>query len=317
LPGATVRIFSPTPGTGDIILETDEFGNYTYPWFPRFGYPLVIDIDPPAQEEFPGFTLQDVGGNDLVDSDVNAAGVFQLPIFPPTINNIKIDAGVTKTSVIRVTVIGILSGAERNDGEMGTELDQGGLLPTNEPYSGLGYTVDNPLIVIFPPNVSNPVDWVTVEIRDKNDSTVVLASKAAIITKDGKVVDPETGKALTFELPHDSYFVALRHRNHLDIMTKYPLFLDDQDFTVDFTNPNQPSTGFEPQKELDSGLLGLWGGDANGDGNVQPSDKNGTWKLEVGQTDYLQGDFNLDGNVQPSDKNEIFVPNIGKSSAVE
>ncbi len=70
-----------------------------------------------------------------------------------------------------------------------------------------------------------PVDWVLVELRDKTNPKTRLASKAALLQRDGDVVDAATASnTLVFtDAPAGSYYVALRHRNHLGMMSAAPL----------------------------------------------------------------------------------------------
>lgn len=323
LPFPNFELKLEAPGFAFELKITDSNGLYSYPYLPPgFNYDLEAIL--PSEGEI--FSPPNQGFDDNIDSDVNPLGQLIIPTNPYPGPILIFDVGVKKP--IKVKVISILGGAVRPDGEMGTELNDNGLLPMVEPYSGLGYGVDNIGINILPANVTDAVDWVTIELRDKNDSTVVIASKSAVIKKNGCVVDAVTGQSLCFEgLMNDSYFVALRHRNHLDIMTNYPVFLDDQVFTVDFTDPNTPTVGVNPQKNLLNGKLGLWGGDANGDNELKYSGANrdpqailgiiggGDPTLQTPAGYYLE-DTNLDGISKYSGANrdpQLILINIGGS----
>src|SRR5690606_42137089 len=59
------------------------------------------------------------------------------------------------------------------------------------------------------------VDWVLVELRDATQPTMVLATRSALITRDGRVLGAD-GAPVLIAAPHGGYHVALRHRNHLD-----------------------------------------------------------------------------------------------------
>jgi len=71
------------------------------------------------------------------------------------------------------------------------------------------------------------VDWVFLELRDKSDNTTVVAARAALLQRDGDIVDVDGVSPVLFTnvVPGD-YFVAVRHRNHLAIMTATPVPLD-------------------------------------------------------------------------------------------
>ncbi|MEL6651942.1 MAG: SdrD B-like domain-containing protein [Bacteroidota bacterium] len=321
LPISNFEVKLELPGQDLDVILTDENGVYRFPYLPQGpNYDLGFLLPPGGGT----FSPANQGGDDNVDSDVNPFGQLLIPTNPPPAPVLVFDAGVQKS--VKVKVVSILGGAVRNDGEMGTELQDNGLLPVAEPYSGLGYGLDNPGINLLPGNIPDAVDWITVELRDKNDSTQIVASKAAIIKKDGCIVDANTGEALCFEnTAKGSYFVAVRHRNHLDIMTADPVFLDDQEFTVDFTDPNLPTSAIDGQKELDSGLSGLWGGDANGDNELKFSGANRDPQnilMIIGGTDptqqttpgYYLEDTNLDGISKFSGPNrdpQIILENIG------
>jgi hypothetical protein len=125
--------------------------------------------------------------------------------------------------------------------------------------------------------------------------------------------------------------VAIRHRNHLGIMT-----LNDVDFssgmaTVDFTTNATATWGNNAQKSLTGGVMGMWAGNVNGDNNVthsaKPSDASAVATAVLthpGNTTaspayagfinvYNVWDVNLDGKVlytaAPSDQ-AIIVNNV-------
>ncbi|MFK7925807.1 MAG: SdrD B-like domain-containing protein [Bacteroidia bacterium] len=321
LPFPNFEIKLEAPGFAPELIITGINGEYEFPFLPSGPIYGLEGILPP---QVGIFSPPNQGIDDNIDSDVNPFGQLIIPTNPYPGPILVFDVGVKKP--IKIKVVSILSGALRSNGQMGTELNDNGLLPIVEPYTGLGYGLDNPGINMLPGNVPDAVDWVTIELRDKNDSTVVLASKSAIIKKDGCVVDAATGQALCFEgLINDSYFIALRHRNHLDIMTNYPVFLDDQVFTVDFTDPNTPTVGIDAQKTLPNGEFGLWGGDANGDNELKFSGINrdpqailgiigGADPTQQTAAGYYLEDTNLDGVSKYSGPNrdpQIILESIG------
>ncbi|MFC1570054.1 hypothetical protein ACFL4L_07445 [bacterium] len=105
------------------------------------------------------------------------------------------------------------------DDTMGTGLYDGSKIPTTSPYID-GRTVDT-----VPPNV---VDWVLVELRSNADSDTV-AQKSFFVRKDGNIVD-EDGTTTELEIPNvadGDYYIAVRHRNHLAVMSLLPQSLSD------------------------------------------------------------------------------------------
>lgn len=108
--------------------------------------------------------------------------------------------------------------------DMSTYLSINNLVPTSEPYTGLGYNFvggggeTSSLATI---STNDITDWVVVELRDASDPTMIVASKAGLVRKDGTVVNRLDGASpIGFPLAGgSSYYVAIKHRNHLSIMT--------------------------------------------------------------------------------------------------
>lgn len=143
----------------------------------------------------------------------------------------------------------------------------------NEPYSALGYApiagfsgnTTTPAILATT-GLNAPVDWVFVELRDKTTPATILGRQAALVLRNGKVVDAADGVSpVAFDLPVDDYYIAVRHRNHLGVMTATanPVTTTSA-VSVDFTNIATLTYGTFSQR-VDAGVNMLWGGDANGD----------------------------------------------------
>ncbi len=60
----------------------------------------------------------------------------------------------------------------------------------------------------------------------------------------------------------------------------------------------------------------MWAGDADGNGQIQNSDKNSYWQVQVGLSGYQSADFNLNGQVQNNDKNSYWSVNVGLGTQV-
>lgn len=158
---------------------------------------------------------------------------------------------------------------------MRDDLRSAGLVPLVEPYSGLGYsftggggetTTTNRLAITGSNAV---VDWVLVELRNKNAPAQVMASRAALLERDGDIVGIDGFARLNFGLPADQYYVAVRHRNHLSVMSAGALRLDANEVALDFTLPTTLTYGSQAQSSLSGGRLALWAGDVNRDGKLQ------------------------------------------------
>lgn len=159
-------------------------------------------------------------------------------------------------------------------GLMADHLRVAGLIPLQEPYTGLGFAhvggggeaTTGPVLATT--GSQAVVDWVFVELRDASASATVLATRSGLLLRNGAVVDVDGSSALAFELPPGSYHVAVRHRNHLGIMTAAPLTFGATAITVDFTLPGTPTYGTEPRVQAGTYRM-MWMGSINDDGAVK------------------------------------------------
>jgi PKD repeat protein len=189
-----------------------------------------------------------------------------------------------------------------------------GLIPSIEPYTALGFTqvgnaggdsVSQAVLGITGKNAI--VDWIFVELRDKNDSTLVVATRSALLQRDGDIVDVDGTSPVAFRsvLP-DDYFVAVRHRNHLGFMGANTYNLTGI-VNIDFTDRNTPTFGNCGLRDLGSSMT-MWSGDASGDGAViyigAGSDVNPISSFVLGNCGnfvpcpgYARADLDMNGNV--------------------
>jgi hypothetical protein len=205
---------------------------------------------------------------------------------------------------------------------MSTALNTQGLIPLTDPYVGTTTVTTIP---------SGVVDWVLVEFRNKLDASIVLYSKAFFLDSDGQLLNPANGAvgAKVTGVPKDQYYISVKHRNHLGVMTLNTVDLTAGSASFDFTDPLSGVYGTNPLYDWGgSGVMTLWGGDADGDGQViylnAPSDLDPI--LTVVYYDPLNVDFleywitgplydkadtNLDGTVvylnAPSDLDPILT----------
>jgi hypothetical protein len=218
------------------------------------------------------------------------------------------------------------------DGMMATDLNDAGVLPLVEPYTGMGYvhhgngggesTTAAVLAVTGPDRV---VDWVVVELRNKNNPAQVLATHAALLRRNGTVVDGDGISDVEFSgMPADNYYVAVRHRNHLGVMTSTAIPLAATATLKNLTNGSVPLAGGSASTELVGGIRCLWPGDANMNGEVSytgtDNDRDPVL-LRVGGTvpttvfsGYASEDLNMDGVVKYTgiaNDRDLIIPIIG------
>ena len=187
------------------------------------------------------------------------------------------------------------------------------LLPLVEPYTNLGLapTQANVGTPIFSGTGNDAiVDWILVELRSSSSSSTVLARKAGLLQKDGDIVDIDGVSPMSFALTSGSYYIAIRHRNHLGVMTASTVTLSSTTSTVDFSLPTTTTYGTNAQAVI-SGKNYLWAGNANGNTNIiaqgASSDRSTTTSGTVSYVNntlgvntyilngYLATDVNMDG----------------------
>lgn len=159
-------------------------------------------------------------------------------------------------------------------GKMDDHLRSLSLIPLREPYTDLGYTQvtgggeEISEDILDKKGDNSIVDWVFVQLRDKNDPTIVLGTRCALVQRDGDVVDVDGESAINFRgLVDDDYYVAVLHRNHLGVCAGAPVSLSNTPAEINFTSPATSTYGANAQVNAFGTML-MWGGDANFDGKI-------------------------------------------------
>jgi hypothetical protein len=166
-----------------------------------------------------------------------------------------------------------LSGAYNpNTGLMRDALRAKGYLPTTQPYSipPFNYsgkeTVTSARLSIS--DNTAIVDWVLIELRDKNDNAVVGAQKAVLIQKNGQLYDTTTqSNTINFKgFEPDYYRVSISHRMHLGV-TIPPVLLSESLVNIDFSSPLLTTEGTNAQQNTNNIAL-LWAGDIDQNNSI-------------------------------------------------
>lgn len=199
-------------------------------------------------------------------------------------------------------------------GKMEDGLRSIGAIPVTEPFTGLGFTHqgngggESVHSTVFNTTGDNAiVDWIFIELRDKNAPSSVLYTASALLQRDGDVVAVDGVSALSFpQVLPDNYYIAVRHRNHLGFRTLNSISLSAAEVSLDFTKGAVPLYGTNPLRLLSANVFAMYSGDANRDGTVNAVDRNAHWRVQNG-TSYnyttSTADFNLDGSVNAVDRN--------------
>ena len=210
-----------------------------------------------------------------------------------------------------------------NGSTMETDLNSN--LPLSQPYytSPWNYNGNETVTSITNPNI---VDWVLVELRTStqwastttNESTV--ARKAAFLLNDGTIIDVDNNTDIPFNTAlgqNESFFLVVKHRNHLGILSAWALTLSGGVYNYDFsTGPGQVVGTNQGHKYLGNGTWGMYAGDGNSDGVINFNDNSNPWQLQAGGTGYLQSDCNMDTQADNKDKNDFWFPNLWESSQI-
>ncbi len=231
-----------------------------------------------------------------------------------TNGSVHITSGIQQPDIVwlALTLKVYLSGpfdpgsALMNDG-----LRSSGLIPAMEPYSALGiaHAGQGGGEQVFPSALIASgsdaiVDWIMIELRDPLDPQKVLSSRSALLQRDGDVVEPDGSSPLRISAVPGLYFVAVRHRNHLPVITASPIALGLAAAAIDLTVGTIPVAGIDAMR-IEGGVRMLWAGDVNGDHLVKyvnTANDRDPILVHVGGTiptnvvaGYTSTDVNLDG----------------------
>lgn len=206
--------------------------------------------------------------------------------------------------------------------EMSTELNDLGLIPLSQPYSSPPWNYNGTESVMDVP--ANVVDWILIELRESDgDASTATSDKsikrwAAFIMKDGSIKDIDGQQNLNVVLSlHDNLYIAVFHRNHLQVISVVPLSIVNGICFYNFSSgENQVLGGNLGHKEITPGIWGMIAGDANNDGNIGIADKQVYWNPNAGSKVYLTSDFSMDSQINNKDKSDLWYPNQGFNSQV-
>lgn len=195
-----------------------------------------------------------------------------------------------------------------NSGAMTTLLNSGSLIPLKsaDAYSETAFSYTGSEVTSIPD--ADVVDWVLVELRSNTDAASKIETKAAFLKKDGSITDIDGTSPVTFNQRPGNFYVVIRHRNHLPVMSASALALTTVSQVYDFTTAQSQAYGTNALKNLGgTGVFGMYAGDINNDGIIAYSgpdnDRAGVY-LKIGGANvddfvsgYLNEDVNLNGIV--------------------
>ncbi len=304
------------------------------------------DIIPDYRDIDSNGITKDIVLNGNASLDVNGDGKVDNPTDPDKdgiANNTGLDTkptvfgGLPSTTLttaklnIKLLLQGALFGTSGTI--MRDDLRTAGVIPTSEPYTGLansrfthvgggGETTTS--AVLSTSGNDAIVDWVFVELRDANNPSTIIKTKSALVQRDGDVVEASDGiSPLTFTgAVGQSYYVSVKHRNHLGAMTAVAIPMTATGTTVDFTSMTSAqlwnnTTQYDGYEQVDvNGKMALWAGNTTADikvkyvgvGNDQvpgfsqalgySGNTGQQYNYDFATPVYLSGDVNLDAKVK-------------------
>ncbi len=249
------------------------------------------------------------------------------------VNVLKTDPNVANAATLSIKVL--LQGAYDYQTQlMKDSLRSKGLIPPTQPYNvaPLNYTGTEQVSAAQLALTGNDaiVDWVLVELRSASSKTTIVKRKAALLQRDGDVIDAASGSnKLAFNgLSAGSYYVSIRHRNHLGVMTANTVQLNATNVSVDFTANTTAVEGTHARLMTTDKSL-LWVGDANMDNRliangagqdssivlikVLSAAENSAFNSNFIVPSYHVTDFNMDGQVVftgPNNDTNLLISNV-------
>ncbi len=170
--------------------------------------------------------------------------------------------------------IGYINDIDALDTLMRDDLRENAYIPASEPYTALGFehkgdgggeSVTDSATVFGVTGANAIVDWVFVEIRSSIQLDSVITTRSALLQRDGDIVDVDGVSYLTFpNTVAGPYFVSIKHRNHLGVMTVEAGDLSPMVQRFDYVDTSFVSHGTNAMIEKD-GRYYMWAGDLSSD----------------------------------------------------
>lgn len=159
-------------------------------------------------------------------------------------------------------------------GSMRDDLRAAGHIPFTEPYTGLGFPnaaggggeTTTAGVLAITGNLA-VVDWVHLELRSNTAPYGIVATRNGLLRRNGTIVKGDGTSGIVFNVGAGTYRLAVRHRNHLGVMTAAGVSLSSTPVTIDLTDAGTATYGTEARKPAGSVQV-LWAGNALRDGQL-------------------------------------------------
>jgi hypothetical protein len=236
---------------------------------------------------------------------------FGVSASPDTSADVEIPTGASDwvlSEGSRVALKGFIQGPY----DTGTDLmttSLAGSIPLISPYPEDARTVTG-----LPSGVT---DWVLLQVRSTAGGTL-LASRSCLLKANGKLVlDDGTTEYAGIKINPGDYYLVLKHRNHLGVMSAAAV--TGLTWGTTPASPYDFSTGTDKYygtdaKLLEAGVYGSYAGDTNASGTVDANDRSAAWN-DRNKTGYQNSDCNMSGTVDANDRS-ITWNNRNKTTSV-
>jgi len=210
---------------------------------------------------------------------------------------------------------GVSADGNMTAGLIGTNpLTGNSIIPLTQPYNVAPFNYAGTENIAAP--FADMVDWVLVEAATTQTTASVVERRAGILHTNGLITDVDGTSPLAFSTLTSGaeYFFIIRHRNHLPAVTHIAFDIATTSAAAphDMTTQQSLVAGAIPclndlgadgiGNENYPGLFGLILGNADGNGNVNLSDRL-IWEEETGSFfNYNVGDFDMDRFVNVNDR---------------
>lgn len=168
---------------------------------------------------------------------------------------------------------------------------------------------------------SKAVDSINIELRDSllPSHALIRQFAPAWLCSDGTILafaDTTKGYVSFGGVPTGNYYVVVRHRNHLAIMSAAPVSLNSSvpPAVYDFTTAQSQAFGANPMVFTGIHFAMISGNASNADAVINALDRVAA-RDNLGSTGYNPADLNLDGVVNALDR-VLARDNLGQSSQV-
>lgn len=293
-------------------------------YYYQTGAPLTVQFTDVTQYNpnyLPDSWGWDFNNDNIIDATAQnpthafpAAGSYMVKFYVTSGNctdMVALTVNVSSAPPPRLFAKAFLEGAYIGSGVMSNILLTENLLPKTQPYNRPPWNYNgNEGVAVLPPNTT---DWVLAELRSSATPANIVAAKAGFLKTDGTLQDVDGNAGFTFPGVNtaQNYFVVLRHRNHLAVISSTTTPLNNSLAPYNFTLSATQVQGTNQMNLMPGGFYALSAGDFNADGVITVLDFNFYQAQAAMLNQYLDADCNLDKAVTVADFN-LYKPNASK-----